>query len=99
MKKAEEYLQDIFNPDKSLSCDREELQLSITLNPQLEYFEKAIKQAQIEAIEETCRVCAENAKTKSIYPNYVMNNCGELDFIEVNQQSILDCAGILKNQL
>lgn len=59
---AEEILQDVFNSDKSLPYDREELQMSITLNPQLEYFEEAINKAQQEAIEATLELAAEKAE-------------------------------------
>ena len=48
----------------------------------------AIKLAQLDAIEETCKFCAENATTE------LTSTC-----IRVSKQSILDCADILKKEL
>ena len=54
--------------------------------------EEWIKQAQLNAIEETVKLCAENAR---------MGNTenGIYTVFEVSKQSILDCADILKKGL
>lgn len=47
-----------------------------------------IKQIQLDAIEETCKFCSENATTE------LTSTC-----IRVSKQSILNCADILKREL
>ena len=91
IKRAIEYLQNIFNPDNSLPLyDVEDLQLSITLNPELKYFEEAIKQAQIDAIDAAVERCAEEAECTSV----------DMDgFYNVDKQSILLVADKLIKEL
>ncbi len=50
---------------------------------------RAIKQAQIDAIEETCKVCATNVTFK--YNGTIVP--------EISKESILNCANTLKQQL
>ena len=59
---------------------------------QIEIIKEWIKQAQLDAIEETVKLCAENAR---------MGNTenGIYTVFEVSKQSILDCANILKKEL
>ena len=53
------------------------------------------KQMQIDAIEETVKLCAENAETKwnGDYIEVPVNT------VTINKQSILNCADILKKEL
>lgn len=95
MKKAENILQDIFNPDKSLPYDREELQMSITLNPQLKYFEEAIKIAQIDAIDAAVKMCAKNVTVECTEATGVKG----MYLFGINLQSILQVADKLKKEL
>ncbi len=78
MRTAEEILLEIFNPSpQDYQTWREDLQLTITLNPSLEFIEQAINQARKEAIEE----CAEKAEIE------LLSDCtGEF---QVDKQSIL----------
>ena len=57
--------------------------------------EEWIKQAQLNAIEETVKLCAENAETKwnGDYIEVPVNT------VTINKQSILNCADILKKEL
>lgn len=56
---------------------------------------RLIKLAQLETIEETCRICAEKA-TGSVYN---IPGPGDLKRVSINKQSILNCAEILKKEL
>lgn len=60
---------------------------------------KVIKEVQEEAIKETVKECAENAKAYSIYPNHVNNEDGEMEFFDVNRNSILSIADKLIKEL
>jgi len=62
MKTADEILSFIYNSDKEPDFDREELQMCITLNPQLKYIEESIESAQKEAWNEAIKAAAESAK-------------------------------------
>ena len=56
---------------------------------------EAIKIVQLEAIEETCKVCAENARIKQergIFCQYVKT-------ISIDKESILNCIEILKKEI
>ena len=55
----------------------------------------AIKQAQLDAIEETVKLCAENAEADIVYHK------GDYGYptAEVCKASILNCADILKKEL
>ena len=57
----------------------------------------AIKLAQLDAIEETCKFCAENAEVKYIFVS-TGDYSGHDKYI-VDKQSILNCADILKKEL
>lgn len=58
-----------------------------------------IKQAQIDAIEETCKVCAENAKiVETEYINPYSENNGRIT-TSINKQLILSVADKLKSTL
>ena len=59
--------------------------------------EEWIKQAQLEAIEETVKLCAENAEVK--YTFVSTGNYSGHDKYIVDKQSILNCADILKKKL
>lgn len=94
MKKAEEYLQESVNKVDAL------------LSPWYEngiydgydyVILEAIKSAQLEAIEETVKLCAENAVTK--YEFVSTGDYSGFDNWIVNKQSIMNCAEILKEQL
>ena len=84
MKNAEEYLENIIFEDKWPWTIEEEV-IGI------------IKQAQLDAIEETCKFCAENAEVKYIFVS-TGDYSGHDKYI-VDKQSILDCADILKKEL
>lgn len=84
MKKPEEYLEDLFEAPLNLQ------------EGFIEYeFYLAIKQAQIDAIEETCRVCAEEVKIEYIPEE----GCATGDYWDVDKQSILSIAEKLKKEL
>ena len=68
---------------------------------------EAIKQAQVDAIEETCKVCAENASIDlydfigSSFKKFEQDNhyvINDASYIEISKASILNCAGILKKE-
>lgn len=85
MKKAEQYLKEyVGRRYPNTDYNSEEVDIM-----------EAIKQAQIDAIEETCRICAEKA-TGSVYN---IPGPGDLKRVSINKQSILNCAEILKKQL
>lgn len=61
------------------------------------YILEAIKIAQHDIIDETCKVCAENAYAK---PVSTITEGGHLmELWTVNEDSILNCAEILKKQI
>lgn len=104
MKKVEEYIKNI---DSYLV--EEVLEEFPLVNSTLK---EIIRQAQLDAIEETCKFCAENAVTKAEYKLNIKGSrykkWEEGDNIHlfettqrysVDKQSILDCAEILKKQL
>ena len=85
MKKTEEYFKELrFNADHHLGLG--DVRLTIAQQEEL------VKQVQLDAIEETVKLCAENAR---------MGNTenGIYTVFEVSKQSILDCAEILKKEL
>ena len=95
MKKAE----DIFN----LMC--EEMPWSLVgKNVIKPYIIEAIKIAQIDTIEETVKLCAENAKL--LFHDGFWKEDKQLEYfqsgennLQVSKQSILNCAEILKKEL
>ena len=83
MKKAEEYYNETEFPEKWKII-------------------RAIKQAQIDAIEEAVKLCAENAVVRvncGDYETFCYTNYENDDVIHVSEESILNCAEILKQQL
>jgi len=68
----------------------DELQLEVTLNPSIEYYiSRAINQAQIEAIDETVKACAEAARME----------WDPVHGSSIDKQSILSVADQLKAKL
>ena len=62
----------------------------------------AIKLAQLDAIEETVKLCAENAKLSNedkSYISYTYQDLASDEIIQVDEESILNCADILKKEL
>lgn len=99
MKKAEEYIKDIPTFTDTGGYGKE-------------YVIEAIKQAQLDAIEETVKLCSETAditmKKKSHYGKYRKWQKVKEDEVDlfnyevmysVDKQSILNCAEILKKEL
>lgn len=95
MKKAEEYIDTSNWNDKWFWKIEEEVI-------------KAIKQAQIEAIEETVKLCAENAEADIVFLGDLAQEqlksgepfLSEEDYeVYVLKQSILNCAEILKKEI
>ena len=96
MKKAEQYLEDVINQlhdsDQPWFTDNV---YDGGSGPIME----AIKQAQIDAIEETVKLCAKNAYCDLIHPpDEDYPDLEESEYLVV-KQSILNCAEILKKQL
>ena len=62
-----------------------------------EFIVRLIKQAQLEAVEETVKLCAENAsvENRQLNPNSPIFN----QYWKVSKKSILDCAEILKKEI
>ena len=97
MKKAEDYLKEyVGRRFPNLPYESEEIDII-----------HAIQQAQVDAIEETCKVCAENASIdlydfigssfkKFEQDNHYIINDGS--YIEISKDSILNCAEILKKE-
>lgn len=73
--------------------------------PNFEQVEELIKQAQIDAIEETCRVCAENADLTYVECEWeipegtVSVGDREYGYNYIDKQSILSVADKLKKEL
>ena len=98
MKKAEQYLKEyVGRRYPNTDYNSEEVDIM-----------EAIKHAQIDAIEETCKVCAKNASIdlydfigssfkKFEQDNHYVINDGS--YIEISKDSILNCAEILKKRL
>jgi hypothetical protein len=86
MKKAEQYLKQLFEEPFNL----EESSIE-------DDFLQVIKQAKIDAIEETCRVCAEEAELRYEEP-CVLSYC-ECKDAYIDKQSILSVADKLKKEL
>ena len=89
MKKAEQYLKEyVGRRYPSTDYNSEEVDIM-----------EAIKQAQIDAIEETVKLCAKNAYCDLIHPpDEDYPDLEESEYLVV-KQSILNCAEILKKQL
>ena len=99
MKKAEQYLKEyVGRRYPNTDYNSEEVDIM-----------EAIKQAQIDAIEETVKLCAENAALKYADGKYCLPDyaeepfnavCDDLDNCHyINKDSILNCADILKKQI
>ena len=91
MKKAEQYLKEyVGRRYPNTDYNSEEVDIM-----------EAIKQAQIDAIEETVKLCAEKAKLKidGFYNSFTYQDCATDDLIEIDKESILNCAEILKKRL
>lgn len=92
----EEILIKIFQPtSQDCSTPAQDLQLAITLNPDL----NRIKNAMQEACNQTVDLCAENAKINWVENNVEMESDTDFSFrdndgswckININEQSILD---------
>ena len=89
MKKAEQYLKKyVGRRYPNTTYNSEEVDIM-----------EAIKQAQIDAIEETVKLCAKNAYCDLIHPpDEDYPDLEESEYLVV-KQSILNCAEILKKQL
>lgn len=95
MKKAEDYLKEyVGRRFPNLPYESEEIDVI-----------HAIQQAQVDAIEETCGVCAENA-TFIITEDAIIDAGIETDYYSdgvfttrISSESILNCAEILKKKL
>lgn len=96
MKKSKEYIKNI---DSYLV--EEVLEEFPLVNSTLK---EIIRQAQLDAIEETCKVCAENAKL--LFHDGFYKEDKQLEYfqsgennLQISKQSILNCAEILKKEL
>lgn len=90
MRKTEEYLKEQYRVFKDDIKKINEFQF-IPVSDMKAHMLLAIKQAQIDAIEETVKLCAENVEFKW--------DENENELFEINKDSILNCAEILKQQL
>lgn len=93
MKKAHEYLDKIESVEFNQSDDIFHRNLVV---------EELIKRIQLETIEETCKVCSENAKTKvtKILADDIKEGENAYIFVDtIDKESILNCAEILKKEL
>lgn len=93
MRKAYEYLDEIESVKFNQSDD---------IFHRNSVIEELIKRIQLETIEETCKVCAEKAKTKSnkILVDDIKEGENAYIFVDtIDKQSILNCAEILKKEL
>lgn len=90
MKKIEQYFKELLeqHPYKQVGNYLSYSQYNEGWQDALDLAMQVVKQIQLEAIEESCRVCAENAE---IVDDILWRN--------VDKQSILNCIEILKKEI